>query len=153
MRFYGKHLTHKVHNMERAAVGFYHHTAATWIIGKSPSHINKGRGDAAVRWSYHFVLAAVLPIHNNDFMMSMTASQITHVSIVRSTICSGVDQRRHQSFSSLVFVRGIQLSHVNSPHKGPVTWKGFPHDDVIMKICCLLCYVNSCYIGGSFVIL
>ena len=29
-------------------------------------------------------------------------------------------------------VRGIHRSPVNSPHKGPVTWKTFPFDDVIM---------------------
>ena len=29
--------------------------------------------------------------------------------------------------------RGIHRSPVNSPHKGPVTWKMFPFDDVIMN--------------------
>ena len=33
---------------------------------------------------------------------------------------------------SLVFVRGIHQSLVNSLHKGPVTWKMFPFDDVLM---------------------
>ena len=32
----------------------------------------------------------------------------------------------------MAFVRGIHQSPVNSPHKGPVTRKIFPFDDVIM---------------------
>ena len=45
--------------------------------------------------------------HYNDFIMSAMASQITSVSMVRSTVCSGADQRKHQSSASLAFVRGI----------------------------------------------
>ena len=37
--------------------------------------------------------------------MSAMASQITGVSIVCSTVCSGANQRKHQSSASLVFVR------------------------------------------------
>ena len=71
-------------------------------------------------------------IHYNDAIMSEMASQITGVSIVCSTVCSGADQRKHQSSASLVFVRGIHRWAVNSPHKGPVTRKMFSFDDVIM---------------------
>ena len=39
--------------------------------------------------------------------MSAMASQIIGVSIVYSIICSGVDQRKHQSSNSLAFVSGI----------------------------------------------
>ena len=59
-------------------------------------------------------------------------SQITGVSIVYSIVCSGAGQRKHQSSASLVFVRGIHRWPVTSPHKGPVTRKMFPFDDVIM---------------------
>ena len=69
----------------------------------------------------------------SDVIMSMMASQIISVSIVFATICSGADQRKHQSSVSLAFVKGIQRSSVDSPQKGPVTWKIFPFDDVIMK--------------------
>ena len=68
----------------------------------------------------------------SDVIMSAVKSQITGVSIVYSTVCSGVDQRKHQGPASLAFVRGIHRSRVNSPHKGPVTWKMFPFHDVIM---------------------
>ena len=42
------------------------------------------------------------------------------------------DQRKHQSSTSLAFVRGINRSPVNSLHKKPVTRKMFPFDDIIM---------------------
>ena len=49
--------------------------------------------------------------------------------------------------ASLAFVRGIDRSPVNSPHKGPVTRKMFPSDDVIMNIKIYsLVPVNRCLI-------
>ena len=71
--------------------------------------------------------------HYNDVIMSAMALQITILGIVYSTVYSGADQRKHQSSASLAFERGIHRSPVNSPHKGPVTWKMFPFDDVIMS--------------------
>ena len=68
----------------------------------------------------------------NDVIMSAMASQITSHTIVYSSVWSDVDQRKHQSSASLAFVRGIHRWPVNSPTKGPVTWKMFPFDDVIM---------------------
>ena len=64
--------------------------------------------------------------------MSAMASQITSLTIVYSTVYSGADQRKYQSPASLAFVRGNHRWPVNSPHKGPVTRKMFPFDDVIM---------------------
>ena len=72
--------------------------------------------------------------HYNDVIMSTMASQMTSDSIVYLSVCSGPDQRKHQSSASLVFVRGIHRWLVNSPHKWPVTQEMFPFDDVIMKI-------------------
>ena len=68
------------------------------------------------------------PTHYSDVIISVMVSQITAVTIVYSTICSGA----HQSSASLAFVRGIHRSPVNSPYKGPVTRKIFPFGDVIM---------------------
>ena len=65
--------------------------------------------------------------------MSTMASHITSLTIVYLTVYSGVDQRKHQSSTSLAFVRGIRRWPVNSPHRGPVTWKMFPFDDVIIS--------------------
>ena len=66
--------------------------------------------------------------------MSTMASQITSLTIVYSTVYSGIDQRKHQISAPLAFVRGIHRWSVNSPHKGPVTRKMFPFGDVIMKV-------------------
>ena len=72
--------------------------------------------------------------HYNDVIMSATASQITSLAIVYSTVDSVADQRKHQSSASLVFVRGIRRWPVNSPHKPPVTRKKFTFDDVITEL-------------------
>ena len=64
--------------------------------------------------------------------MSAMVFQITGVSIVYSTVYSGAD-KKNQSSASLAFVMGIHRWPVDSPHKGPVTRKMFPFDDVIMK--------------------
>ena len=69
--------------------------------------------------------------HYNDVIMSAMASQITSLTIVYSIVYSGAYQRKHQSFASLAFERGNHQWTVNSPHKGPVTRKMFPFDDVI----------------------
>ena len=63
--------------------------------------------------------------HYSDVIISGIASQITGVSIVYQNVCSGADQRRHQSSASLAFVRGIHRT---------VTRKMFPFDDVIIAI-------------------
>ena len=67
--------------------------------------------------------------HYSDVIKGAMASQITEVSIIYSTVCSGAGQRKHQSSASFAFLRGIHRWSVNSPHKGPVT---LPFDDVIM---------------------
>ena len=73
-------------------------------------------------------------LHYSDVIMSAMASQITSLTIVCSTIYSGAEQRKHQSSAPLAFVRGIHRGPVNSPHKGPVTRKMFPFDDVSMDV-------------------
>ena len=70
----------------------------------------------------------------SDIIMSPMASQITSLAIVYSTVYSSADLREHQSYASLVFVGGNHRWPVNSPHKGPVTRKMFPFDDVIMEL-------------------
>ena len=70
-------------------------------------------------WAFHYI-------------MSMVAFQIAGFSIVCSSICSGTDQRNHQSSASLAFVRRIHRSPADSLHKGPVMWKMFPFDNIII---------------------
>ena len=64
--------------------------------------------------------------------MRAMGSQITCVSIVYWTVCSGEDQRKHQSSAPLASVLGIHRWTVNSQHKEPVTRKMYPFGDVIM---------------------
>ena len=71
-------------------------------------------------------------MHYSDVIMSTMASQTTGVSTVYSNVCSGADQRKHQSSVVTGLCVGNSPWLVNSPHKGLVTWKLFPSDDVIM---------------------
>ena len=75
----------------------------------------------------------------NDVIMT---SQFTSLTIVCSSVYSGADQRKHQNSASPAIVRGIHRWPVNSPHKGPVTRKIFPFDDVIIS-----CRADPAYIG------
>ena len=70
--------------------------------------------------------------HYNDIIMSAMASQIIRVSSAYPTVCSDVDQRKHQSSASLAFVREIHLWPVNSPPKGSLKREKFPVDGVTM---------------------
>ena len=66
-------------------------------------------------------------------IMGAIVSQITSFTIVYSTVYWGADQRKHQSSTSLAFVRGIHRSPVNSQHKWPVTRQMFPIDEVMIS--------------------
>ena len=68
--------------------------------------------------------------HYNDVIMSAMASQITCTSNVCSAVCSGAHQTSKLRVTGLCV--GNSPGPVNSPHKGPVTRKMFPFDDVIM---------------------
>ena len=70
--------------------------------------------------------------HYNNVIMTTIASQITSLTVVYSIIYSGADQRKHQSYAALALCAGNSPGPVNFPHKGPVTRKIFPFDDVIM---------------------
>ena len=72
--------------------------------------------------------------HYNDVIMSAMASEITSPTIVYSSVDSGTDERKHQSFASLAIVRGIHRWPENSLHKGPVMWKMFPFDDIMWTV-------------------
>ena len=71
--------------------------------------------------------------------MSAMAFQITGLTIVYSTVYSGTDQRKHQSSESLAFGGAIHRWPVNYRHKGPVTRKMFPFDDVTIAYCTWKC--------------
>ena len=73
------------------------------------------------------------PLNYSCVIISVMASQITSLAVVHSTAYTGADKRKHQSSTSLAFERGIHRWPVNSSHKGPVTRKMVPFDDVIMS--------------------
>ena len=78
-------------------------------------------------------------VQYSDIVMSTMASQITDVSLVYSTVCSGADLRTHQSSAPLAFVWGEINGDRWIPHtNGQWRWKMFPFGDVIMK--CLHCH-------------
>ena len=56
--------------------------------------------------------------YTSSVIISAMTSKLTGFSMVRSTVCSGTDERKYQSFVSLAFVRGINRSLVDSPLKG-----------------------------------
>ena len=68
--------------------------------------------------------------HYNYVTMRSMASQITGISIVCLTICSGTN-KKHQRSASMAFVG----ESPDSPRKGPVTWKMFRFDDVTIFSC------------------
>ena len=76
--------------------------------------------------------------HHSDVIMRTMTSQIMCLTLVYSTVYSDTDQRKHQSSESLAFVWGIHRWLVNYSHKGPITQKLFPLDDVIILKCRLL---------------
>ena len=82
------------------------------------------------------IITSLLRQHYNDVIMSAMAFQITSITnllLFAQPFIQGADQRKYQSSASLAFVKAIYRWLVNSTHKGPVTQKMFPFDDVIMK--------------------
>ena len=97
------------------------------------------KGVAAEQAPNHY-LNQWWPRHYSDVIMGVMASQITSLAIVYPIVYSGSDKRIHQSSASLAFERGIHRWPVNSPHKGAVTRKMFPFDDVIMASGAIWCH-------------
>ena len=50
--------------------------------------------------------SACMPVHYSDVIMRAIAAQITVIMVFYPTVCSGTDQRVHQSSTSLAFVGG-----------------------------------------------
>ena len=86
------------------------------------------------------LVVAILPhgrqwsrcLHYSDVIMSAMRLKSPASRLFVQPFFSGADQRKHQSSTPLAFVWGIHRWLLDSPHKGPVTRKMFPFDDVIM---------------------
>ena len=70
--------------------------------------------------------------HYSDVIMCAMASQITSVSIVTQLFVQVQIKENIKAPRHWPLWRGINRWPVNSPHKGPVTRKMFPLNDVIM---------------------
>ena len=111
----------------------WHHKVARWDVYRHSKGYIKIWGSISHYLHRCIQCTLILALHYSGVMMSAIASQITSLMIVYSTVYSSADQRTHQNSASLAFVLGIHRWPVNSPHKGPVTRKMFPFDDVIMQ--------------------
>ena len=63
-----------------------------------------------------------IKLHYSDVIMSAIASQITGVSIVCPTVCSGADQRRYQSSVSLTFATGFSSQRTSNAENVSIWW-------------------------------
>ena len=79
------------------------------ILPKGPYLPCLSMAGRALLAGYHWILQNI----------TVTSQECDGVSSVYSNVCSGADQRKHQSSTSLALP-------VNSLHKSPVTWKMFP---------------------------
>ena len=61
--------------------------------------------------------------HYNVVIMGTMASQITSFTIVYLTIYSGADQRKHQSSTSLAFVREIPAQMASNAENVSIWWR------------------------------
>ena len=75
---------------------------------------------SSIRLSPRIYFCYVRNRHYNDVIMSAMANQITGVSIVYSTACSGADQRKHQSSASLAFAA---LSSMSMTYMYFIPWR------------------------------
>ena len=69
-----------------------------------------------------------------DVIMTTMASQITSLTVVNSTVLFRHRSKKTSKLRVTGLCAGNSSGPVNSPHKGPVTRKMFPFDDVIMFI-------------------
>ena len=105
----------------------------TWIIRQTPAcllhkHLNYSATPLEAWQAAHDTQLWPQDRHNSDVIW---ISWVTG----KSTVCSTISthQRKYQNPASLALVRGIHRWPVDSPHKGPLMWKIFPLDDVIMR--------------------
>ena len=97
-------------------------------IASTQTHIRASCNETMRSISLHEKLWALPNILSDAFITSSKRQP-------NDCLLNRLFKRRSKKTSkpvSLAFVRGIHRSTVNAPHKGPVTRKMFPFDDVIM---------------------
>ena len=104
------------------------------VVSAKFTHIHQAKSLKKITWcqlcrhQWHRRLS----LWQHSVFITMTST--TGVSIACSAICSDADKRKHQISTSLDFVRENHRWPVDSHHKGPVTLKRFPFDDVIKLV-------------------
>ena len=99
----------------------------------------------AYRWCHLYIWAWFNNIRHNSLQWRHNERDgVSNVSIVCLTVCSGADDRKYQSSVSLAFVRGIHRWPVDSHHKGPVTQKMIPFDDVFTSCMSEILLMEKC---------
>ena len=98
------------------------HGSETW--GPNASELQRLRRNdrSMVRW---ICCVSAHDDHYADVIMTKIASQITSLNIVYSTVLSGADQSKHQSYTSLAFVWGIHRDRWIPRTKGQLRGKCF----------------------------
>ena len=111
-------------------------------------------------WNIHQTdgLCSFFPQHYNDVIMSAMTSQITRVSIVWFTVCSGADRREHQSTASqglceesFLVTGDFTAQRASNAENVSIWWR---HHDVKSADCCynayghpsLLLFCLKCYV-------
>ena len=98
-----------------------------------PTHIHDPHVHCPGPYWYCGLITITEPSRMLEFVFKFYAS-MGHAHNLINLLMHFAPVAEHQSSASLAFVRGIHRWPVNSPHKGPVTRKMFPFDDVIMVI-------------------
>ena len=134
---------------------YYVEKFGTYYIYIRPTYLSKydpmiyvyresgGEGGGEQRWVIALKSLITLQWRHNEHD-GVSNHQPEPSDCLLNNLFSGADQRKHQSSASLTFVRGIHRWSVNSPHKGPVTRKMFPFDDVIIILAVYGGYLYFC---------
>ena len=77
-------------------------------------------------------MSAIFTAHYSEIMLGAMVFQITGVSIVCSTVCSGEDKKHTSKLRVTDLCEGNPPMTGGFRHKRPVTRKMFPFDDVIL---------------------
>ena len=75
-----------------------------------------------------------LCVHYSELQLARWRLKSPASRLFSQPFIQGADQRKQQSSAFLAFLRGIHRWPMTSPHKGSVTRKVFPFDDVIISL-------------------
>ena len=98
-----------------------------WLFGNRCNNTFR-----VIVWPYALPSVMHADNHYIDVKMTTMPFQITSLTVVYSIVYSGVDKKKPSKLRVTGHCAVNSPGPVNSPHKGSVTRKMFPFDDVIM---------------------